>query len=186
MNCGDCRELISDFLDGQLHGSVKREFEEHSRTCEDCASALRGVRAVRTRLAELPRHQLPDAFGFRIKRMLAEEAEREQSWLRRVREWLSPKPETAWAAASGTVAALASVALVWMIWMPGSNQQSPSAVTKSIAGATERPESRSVRYVLEQLPSRGDLIESIAIADSASRRTISSSSVRAQPVSADF
>lgn len=180
MICGDCSELISEYLDGELRGAARTEFEGHLATCTDCARALRGVRAVRTRLGSLPRHELPDSFGFRIRRMLVEESEREQSWLVRVREAVMPAPQTAWAAATGVVAALASFTLLWSVWSPTGSAIHPATI------AERAPDNaQAVRYVLDRLPS-GDLIESTASADTVRRTVRTASAVSARTVSADF
>lgn len=187
MTCGEWRELVSDHLDGQLHGASRSEFLQHLDECPDCLRVLHGVRAVKVGLGALPRYQLPDAFGFRVRRMLAEEAERETSWIHRMREWLWPSPQTAWAAASGTVAAVVSFALLWAVWAPG-----PFSVGTNVAdlAGTEqrivRTETRTVRYVLEQLPTRGDLIETTATADSTRYNSVYSMPVGVRSVSADF
>jgi hypothetical protein len=185
MTCGECRESISEYLDGELHGSTRRAWETHANSCSECGRSLKNTRAIRSQLAALPRHNLSDAFGFRVRRLLIEEAEREESPLRRIREWLWPKPETAWAAASGTFAAVASVALLWMIWM---RPLSPSVDSGTIptADASVYMEPQAVRYVLEQLPSRGERIENIAIADSTRRARISVPPIMVRSVSADF
>jgi len=187
VTCGECRELISDHLDGQLQGASRSEFIKHLDECPDCLRALSRMRAVKTSLGALPRYQLPDAFGFRVRRMLIEESEREASWVSRVREWLWPSPQTAWAAASGTVAAVASFALLWAIWAPvpfsnGSNIAEVANTEKQIV----HTDARAVRYVLEQLPNRGDLIETTAIADSTRYNRVYTMPVGVRSVSADF
>jgi Putative zinc-finger len=37
MNCGQCKNQISEFLDGELETSVSREIESHLSLCRDCA-----------------------------------------------------------------------------------------------------------------------------------------------------
>lgn len=145
------------------------------------------IRFVKKRLSALPRLQLPDAFSFRIRRMLVAEGEREASWGHRVREWLSPSPQTAWAAVSGTVAAVASFALLWAIWAPGSfGTRTNIAETTDANQHIVQSHTRAVRYVLEQLPNRGDLIETTVDADTTHYTIKFATPAGVRSVSADF
>jgi hypothetical protein len=187
MTCSECNDLISEYLDGEVRGTLRADFLGHVESCSECGSALHGVRAVRMQLADLPRHQLPDAFGFRLRRMLIEESERSSAWQRKLREWFMPSPQTAWAAMSGMVAAAASFALLWMIWMPGTVRVGEELPIK-VARVVDEPynHAQAVRYVLDRLPSKGATIESTAKADTSYHVATYSTPVRVRSVSADF
>lgn len=182
MTCGDCQLLFTEFLDGQVPGALRREFEAHVKSCTDCASSLRRVRAIRSRLGNLERKCLPDSFTFRVRRALLDEVAREQNWLAKLREIVWPSPQVAWSAAVGSLAATVSIAVFWFILAPG-----PRTVVDvpGIARADSAKHERSVRYVLEHLPLEGDLIESTAH-DTASVVATPTAPTGAQPVSASF
>ena len=42
MNCREFVDFLSDYLEGQLPGAAKDEFESHLRDCEDCDRYLSG------------------------------------------------------------------------------------------------------------------------------------------------
>lgn len=51
--CNHMRDLIEGYLDGELEGSVKAEFELHLATCTDCAAELALARRVSEGLSSL-------------------------------------------------------------------------------------------------------------------------------------
>ena len=184
MTCNECTDRFSDYLDGQMQSSLRRQFEAHLQPCPACASQLRGLRELRNRLGRLPNKRLPDAFSFTVRRMLLEEAQREESLAYRFRKAVSPRPQIAWAATIGTLAAAMSFALFWAAWAP--SPVVPAAGTPSIAAGTQTDNRRAVRYVLENIPLEGDLIE--ATAEDTVHRSLPKSirQVGAHTVSANF
>ncbi len=182
MTCSECKDLVSEYLEGSLHGASKSEFQSHTKSCPQCARTLQQVRVLKQRLAGLPKRHVSDALGFRVRRMLVEEFDREVSWAGRLQSILRPTPQTAWAAASGTLAAVASVAILWAVWVPSQ----PSVMPPVTASSEVSAEARAVRYVLERFPSGGNLIESIATADTTRRMTKQRSLPGVRTVSADF
>jgi len=58
MDCKEFRELIQDYLDGEIKDSKKQEFEGHLLTCEKCREEFEKAQMVKTalqdRLKELP------------------------------------------------------------------------------------------------------------------------------------
>jgi len=185
MTCDTCKELISDYLDGRLHSTQRRELEAHVRTCPRCATALRGVRMIRNRLAGLDRKHLPDTFTFRMRRLLLDEVSREGSWPRRLRETLRPSPETTRAALVGTVAAVTSFIVLWTLWGPSSVETDRHDDPVAAVGAGAQ--AQSVRYVLEHVQLQGDPIEWTASEDSTVRSTREvTPPVGARSVSASF
>lgn len=182
MTCGDAQDLFTEYLDGQVRGSVRTVLDAHLTLCEECAVRLRGVRAVRNRLAHLERRRPPDTFGFAVRRMLLQEVRRKQMWIARIRGILWPTPQTAWAAAVGSVVAVASFAVLWFAWTPSIGIGGLHAGT---SGKESAKQGQSVRYVLEHLPVEGNLIESTA-KDTVSRTPAPAAPTGAQPVSASF
>ena len=182
MTCGDLQSLFADYLDGHASSAVRHEFEAHMKSCTDCAHRLRGVRAIRARLARLERKHLPDTFGFTIRRMLLEEVEQEESRWAKVRELLWPTPQVAWSAAIGSIVAAVSFGVFWLAVAPG---METVTLDSRVGHADSVRQTKSVRYVLEHLPLEGDLIETTA-KDTASLTTTPAAPTGAQPVSASF
>jgi hypothetical protein len=54
MDCRKCRDQFSAYLDGQLTPPELERFQEHLRTCEDCALDLADFQLAVTALGELP------------------------------------------------------------------------------------------------------------------------------------
>lgn len=183
MTCGESQERFLDYLDGHLSGSGRGELESHVATCDACASQLRQVRAMRARLGRLERRRLPDTFSFSMRRALLAEAERERGWFSRLREstWLSP--QTAWAAAIGSAVAVASFAALWFTFAPVSPTANNAMQTAAVDSAKH---AQSVRYVLDHLPEKGELIESTANDSLATTTDEPAAPAGAEPVSASF
>jgi hypothetical protein len=211
MTCSECKELFSEYLDGQLHGSSRKEFESHADSCVSCAPKLRQARHLRMRLGRLTNKRLPDEFSFKMRRALAEAAEREHSPARRLGAAVRPRPETAWAAAVGTMAAAISIAVFWVAWTPLPAAQSPMAMYSPAVAEAQTPlasfeasdpplvgdgpasHRRAVRYVLDNIPLGGVPIEStardtmsVARSQSGAARSSAIKQVAARSVSASF
>ena len=169
MTCSECRTNLSGYIEGQHTGEMRRSMEEHNNGCHECAARLDGMRNVITGLGNMRRERVSDSFTFDMRRRLVLEAQREQSWLGRLRESVKPTSQTLLAAAAGT---LTTVALLFMF---GTGGYGGGSGTLRTAGATAEPTigaadgpSRDVRYVLEHVPLDGELIEVSAKRDSAS------------------
>ncbi len=61
MNCFDWQNRASDYLDGTLMGSFKREADDHLEGCETCNTRYKHYRLVLTSIASQPRNALPVA-----------------------------------------------------------------------------------------------------------------------------
>ena len=84
MNCSDSKQLIMEYLDGELAPAEKQRLDEHLAGCEACRAELaeqeRVIHAVRT----LPRVAAPPELDARVAAMIA----RENSPANRWRQWL--------------------------------------------------------------------------------------------------
>ena len=72
MQCGDCRELLSGHLDGELMAAESQNVRDHLAHCAECAREeellARTSVLVRQRLV---RHSAPDVLKARIRTALA-------------------------------------------------------------------------------------------------------------------
>ena len=96
MTCAESQNLFSEYLEGQIAGTVQQGLVEHLQACPACAQKLKLMRLVRVRLSKLGRKHLPDTFSFEMRRALLAEMNRENIWLNRLRALLSPRPQTVW------------------------------------------------------------------------------------------
>ncbi|OQB40736.1 MAG: hypothetical protein BWY06_01065 [Candidatus Latescibacteria bacterium ADurb.Bin168] len=184
MTCAESQNLFSEYLEGQIAGTVQQGLVEHLQACPACAQKLKLMRLVRVRLSKLGRKHLPDTFSFEMRRALLAEMNRENIWLNRLRALLSPRPQTVWSAAVGTAFATVCFAVLWLTFPPGGRSGWRSDSVTEIDAAQHN---QSVRYVLEHLPFDGEPIESTA-KDTARVMPVSPSQARevVQPVSATF
>jgi hypothetical protein len=52
-NCDKFKRLMSEFLDGELRGTLKSEFEEHIKGCRVCSDAVTRLQNIRSSLHRL-------------------------------------------------------------------------------------------------------------------------------------
>jgi len=71
--CEDIRELISEYIDGDLAGDLLSEFEEHISSCEDCRKELNDVKSIIAMLNDTPDEDLPLNFKDELHERLLEE-----------------------------------------------------------------------------------------------------------------
>src|SRR5438045_1173434 len=73
MTCADCLESLGPFIDGELPGEEARLFNDHLRTCADCAAAHRRLLETSSRVkSALVRFEAPDVLKARIRASLAD------------------------------------------------------------------------------------------------------------------
>jgi anti-sigma-K factor RskA len=57
--CDQIEARLSDYLEGQLQGPERAEFEAHTRTCAECAPLLQSVRSLMTDLRSIEPLDVP-------------------------------------------------------------------------------------------------------------------------------
>lgn len=100
MNCEQCRDILSELLEGELAPSAEAEARAHLAECPHCARALAELRALVSALRGLPEVEPPAELRARLRR-IPDEAPRQDAW-RRARF-----------IASSLAAAAAAVLIVW-------------------------------------------------------------------------
>jgi hypothetical protein len=60
MNCEACRQLLEDFIDGDLPGTASRNVEQHIRECGKCSREAEFLRGLSRDAAALPKDIQPD------------------------------------------------------------------------------------------------------------------------------
>jgi anti-sigma factor (TIGR02949 family) len=70
--CESFRRLLAVYLDGELEGDERSEFESHAHRCEDCRRVLEAERAQADAVARAhPRRQAPEALRQRVSAIVA-------------------------------------------------------------------------------------------------------------------
>jgi anti-sigma factor RsiW len=62
MNCEECLDLITAYLDDEIAAKEARDFEEHLLACDACRSEFQQMRMVTDAVRSLPEVDLPLGF----------------------------------------------------------------------------------------------------------------------------
>jgi len=81
MTCERCRDILSEFLEGELSPSAEAEAREHLARCPACARELAELRALVAALHGLPEVEPPAELRARLRR-IPDEAVRGDAWRR--------------------------------------------------------------------------------------------------------
>lgn len=79
MHCGRIRDLLSDYIDGQLKGRRLSQVESHLKSCASCSAELSDLRRALDAVRSLPELDLPAGFeaALHVRLIDAETAQRE-------------------------------------------------------------------------------------------------------------
>ena len=66
MNCKNVRDRLSDYLDNNLSGSEKRDFEAHIKECRSCEAEVTAFRSIIAEASSLDRVAAPDSLWSKI------------------------------------------------------------------------------------------------------------------------
>jgi len=89
MKCRELRDLIPDYVAGQLSPEALERFEAHRVECDDCRAEVEEAESVWMSLGELPESDPGPGLRSRFYAMLEEEKRRAgKHWLERVDDWL--------------------------------------------------------------------------------------------------
>lgn len=101
MNCAHTEKNLVAYLDGKLHSSERRQFEEHLATCAACRERAEGFRSVWNALDGLPEIMPSPAFDARVRARVEQEPRRAGFW-----SWIVPSPRMAFAATALLIASI--------------------------------------------------------------------------------
>lgn len=76
ISCYQFKELISEYLDGELSYSKRRLFEEHLESCTGCRTLYSSVKLTVHSLHELPRVHVSENFYLNLRNRIVEEKDR--------------------------------------------------------------------------------------------------------------
>jgi len=76
LNCYQFRELISEYLDGEISYSKRKLFEEHKQSCQHCNLLFNSVSVVVKDLHHLPEVSVSENFYLNLRNRIIEERER--------------------------------------------------------------------------------------------------------------
>jgi Putative zinc-finger len=74
VNCEQVWLEISNYLEGDVDTTLRSAMDEHFRTCKRCASVLEGTRNVIRLYGDERMIEVPEGFGRRLERRLAQTA----------------------------------------------------------------------------------------------------------------
>lgn len=75
MNCKECNELLSNYLDEEVRPELKVKIDNHLETCEKCHTEYEELKIVKDLLKELPMKKLPEGFEAELHEKLIEASE---------------------------------------------------------------------------------------------------------------
>lgn len=119
MNCSEFQKLLDAYIDGELDGVQRAEFEAHTAKCDSCAQALRAAEQLRDFLAHMNDE-------------LAVPLPAQAAWRKAVRAEARKRRMKRVYAACGAVAAVCAVT-IGTVAMLGSNPVAPNAEPRSVA-----------------------------------------------------
>ena len=88
MECRDCEEFLSDYVEGEIRGDARQYLEEHLSSCHTCYEKLHGVNQLRDILRSLRYRKPPTRLDFALQRLIRLKLCGRDGFLQRIRERL--------------------------------------------------------------------------------------------------
>jgi len=107
--CTLFQKHVSDYIDGEIDGSIRTDFLEHAAACRSCGLLFADLRAIHESLSDLPVIEVTDDFNMTLRARITNEAQRLENPLYRARLWIAehrPSLASIPAAAAVIIAAL--------------------------------------------------------------------------------
>ena len=79
-SCDKFVPLFTEYLDGNLSGQSKSEFEEHIQSCSDCAQTVQHLKTLQVQLKQLTPVKTSDAFNVILRSRIRYELEKPSLW----------------------------------------------------------------------------------------------------------
>lgn len=172
MECQDCEEFLSEYVEGELRGETRRCFEEHLSSCHECNEKLHGVNRLREVLKSLANDRPPTRLDFALRRLIRLEICGDGSVLSRLRQCLS---EHRLGAALGVAAVILLCLVTYRSVQDGTNPPGQS-VYAQVQGQVASSD-QVTHYVLERV-APSDLPQNLSVSSagipSASHRSFGS------------
>jgi len=146
MNCAECEELFDAYLEGQLGGSLRLEFDAHRVRCRRCQQTLAMLEAIGNVIAADPQvPELPADFTARV-----------MSEIERPRRPSFARPRVRFIALVGLQAAAVIVfAWLWQAHSARSPAPPPSTpVAPVVATAQDEMRARAMELLVERFEDR--------------------------------
>lgn len=142
MNCSECEQLFDAYLDGQLLGSLRLEFDAHRLRCRRCQQSLAMLEAVGHVIGGDPRS--PELSGDFVDRVMAEVATPTAP-----RRLTVPWTRVAIvAAALAQAAAIVAAVILWNVPRTDGPVAGPGAGAAEMARFAADPEFRAVHKLI--------------------------------------
>ena len=89
MECQECEDFLSEYMEGELRGDARHCVEEHLSSCHGCHEKLTGIHRLRNILRSLRCTRPPTRLDFTLQCLIHLEACHEYGLLQRVKWRLS-------------------------------------------------------------------------------------------------
>jgi anti-sigma factor (TIGR02949 family) len=70
IDCEEALHRLLDFLDAELHGESRQEFEQHLERCRSCFSRFEFEKRLKGHIAALGNEPVPEELQDRIRKVL--------------------------------------------------------------------------------------------------------------------
>jgi len=143
MNCEQARDILSEYIDGELAPELRRDLEQHVAECARCRAALDTLRRTAEAVRDLPKVPAPRGLSKTILTTIGATAPAVRA---RTRRWMLAANAVAFAAC-----ALLAVAIALQL-----RPRSPAAVRPSLAYDLEASETARRRHGSEERPKKDE------------------------------
>jgi len=91
-NCKSVCKYFSDYVDGEISESLKKEVDEHIAVCQECAEKLKKARYIREYMRKFTRLETSEKFDFILREKICQEFSRKKSFLENCKESIDYLP----------------------------------------------------------------------------------------------
>ena len=115
MNCEQMRNLLDEYVDGELSAEGRRAVERHLAGCEACRAELEALKKTAALVGSLPKVNAPEGLARGVEAALASSARRKRAVLVR------------WVGGWGSLAAAAATLVIVIKYAPWEPAREQSA-----------------------------------------------------------
>src|SRR6056297_1172527 len=80
MNCKECKEKISLYIDNELTDKEAAEFEEHLKECDNCRVEFENTKSIVETVKNMPLEKLPEGYCEKLNNKLIEKKKIKNKW----------------------------------------------------------------------------------------------------------
>ena len=158
MNCRQCKENLSAYIDGELDADIGEQVVQHCKCCISCGHELEELQRLAKTIAAIPQEKLPADFLARVRAKLASAQPEDETgdrpelipsrWAVRARLRDLFSPTWNWQKIPAAVAVFVIATLIVLLVIPQSSQHLPdevAMVAKKTSGSLERVSKKDLK-----------------------------------------